>query len=289
MPSDLKTLGNSETARLTRLALEAFQLDHPADLPRKLQVQPAAWSALCGYLDGGETAPAPRTLKTVYGAFRAAGFGDRYLALLAGVRFPLASAGVIWERQLGPVTPVEEAFDHALGKLRWDESGLWLRRRLAIAGEDVAWAIAGLMPTGETLKVAVRVRPEPNHLAALKEDLSDDILAAAGFAVVAFRDWQLRFPGACALHVARFCQRFAPGLAVPAKLVDPDDDHPVHRAQAAPAVLTPRRDRPNWTLREALRAAHPEADFVTLLGLYQGRLLDITAESADDEEWILSG
>lgn len=291
MSGDLKTQGTGVAERLTRLALEAFQLHHPEELPRKLHLRPAAWFGLLAYLADGEPqgAPAAETLRTVYQALRAVGAGDRYLAVMAGIRFPLAEAGPHWERQLGPSSEAEEEFDHALSKLRWDSAGLWLRRRVAIAGQEVAWAIAGLMPTGETLRVAVRVRPEATHLQALEEDLSDDAVAAAGFEVVAFRDWQLRFPGTCALHVAQFCRRWAPGMAVPAKLVDPDDDHPVHRAQAAPAVLTPRRDRPNWTLREALRAAHPEATTAGLLNLYHAQLLDRTTASAEDEEWILSG
>lgn len=291
MPTDPKTQGAGAAERLNRLALEAFQLNHPEEVPRKLRLTPAAWTGLLAYLADGEPRPAPaaETLRTVYQALRAAGAGERYLAVMAGVRFPLTEAGSCWARQLGPSTPAESEFHHALGKLRWDQAGLWLRRRVAIADQEVAWAIAGLLPTGETLRLAVRVRPEPTQLEALAEDLSDDAVAAAGFEVIGFRDWQLRFPGSCALHVARFCRHRAPGLALPARLVDPDDDHPVHRAQATPTVLTPRPARPNWTLREALRSAHPDASAPALLQLYHTRLLDRTAETAEGEEWILSG
>jgi hypothetical protein len=188
---------------------------------------------------------------------------------------------VHWQRRLGAQADGAEAFDRALSKLRWEAYGLHCQRQVSIAGEPADWAIAGLMPTGAVLRLAIRLRPEPSPLEALAEDLADDRLAATGFELLGLRDWQLRYAGSCALEVAAHCRQLAPHLAFPAKLHDPDDDHPVHRLQAVPQRLTPRANTPHWALREEARRMGAEAG---LLERYRALVLATSKASAEEDE-----
>ena len=277
--------------QLESLLRAAFHLASAEEIPGKLGLAPASWQALRDFAD--DTGPAPAdpapVLSRVYRALQGVGLGDRYMAIMRGLTFPLAAAGVQWARQLGPASPALDAFGHALTKLRGDWDGLRLARHVAISGEPVDWAIAGLLPSGEPLRLAIQVRPEPGHLEALAEDLADDAVAEAGFSILMFRDWQLRFAGACALHVATHLHRLAPLVRVPAKLVDPDDDHPVHRVQASPMILTPRSSCPNWALRQALRETHPDQGREALLPLYRDQLLERSVATAEPDEWTVWG
>lgn len=262
-----------------------YGLADPDQIPGKLALG-AAWGELLAFLRDGRVPDAPLAplLTTLHRAAHAQGAADRYLAVMAGVRLPPRAAGVFWQRVLGPLPPGGEAFDRALGKLRWEACGLYLRRAVAIEGERVDWAIAGLLATGRVLRVAIRVRPAPSPLEALAEDLADDRLAACGFEVLGLRDWQLRFAGACALEVADYCRRQAPHLAFPGKLHDPDDDHPVHRLQAAPAVLTPRDASPHWQLREAARRLAFDAGPAAELERYRELVVAASRATAEPDE-----
>lgn len=271
-------------------ALEAlfqalYGLRDAGQIPAKLALG-AAWSELLTTLRTGRPAAAPLAplLRTLYRAAHARGAAERYLAAMQGVRLPLAAAGVRWQRLLGPLPPGGEAFERALMKLRWEVQGLHVRRQVAIAGEPADWAIAGLLPTGETLRLALRVRPAPTPLAMLAEDLADDRLAATGFEVLGLREWQLRFAGAVALEVADHCRRLAPHLAFPAKLHDPDDDHPVHRLQAAPTLLTPREATPHWRARDLARQQAADAGPQALLERYRALVVAETRATAEADE-----
>jgi hypothetical protein len=239
-------------------------------------------------IQAGPAALTPRRQSPNW-AMRAAGAGPAYWEAMSGVCFPLSQAGVAWERCLGGATAEGDRFDHALGKLRLGTVGLTVRRRVAIAGEPVDWAIAGLLPNGEAFRLAVLVRSPASPLGALREDLADDAVAAAGFEMLAFRDWQLRFAGTCALLVAERIAKQAEGLRVPARLLEPEDGFILNRIQAGPAALTPRRESPNWALRESLRAAHPLADRTRLLAIYEDQVIARTLASSEDEEWTVWG
>lgn len=290
-PLDVLWPPHSPSARLDALVREVLRLA-PADrVPAKLALPPEAWHALLSHMaDEGplqiELAP---VLARVYAAMRAAGAGPAYWEAMSGVCFPLSQAGVAWERCLGGTTAEGDRFDHALGKLRLASVGLTVRRRVAIAGEPVDWAIAGLLPNGEAFRLAVLVRSPASPLGALREDLADDAVAAAGFEILAFRDWQLRFAGTCALLVAERIATQAEGLRVPARLLEPEDGFILNRIQAGPAALTPRRESPNWALRESLRAAHPLADRTRLLAIYEDQVIARTLASSEDEEWTVWG
>jgi hypothetical protein len=259
-----------------------FGLRDPGQIPGKLGLG-AGWTDLLTYLREGRepAAPLAPVLQTLYRAAYTCGAAERYLAIMSGVRFSLAAAGVRWRRRLGPLPTGAGAFDRALGKLRWEAHGLHLQRQVMLDGEPADWAIAGLLPTGEVLRVAIRVRPTPSPLASAAEDLADDRLAASGFELLGLREWQLRYAGTCALEVADFCRSLAPYLGFPTKLHDPDDDHPVHRAQARPERLTPREATPNFALREEARRQSGSAD---PLERYRAMLLAVSDESAEEGE-----
>jgi hypothetical protein len=290
-PVDSAWARHPRAERLVALIQAALNVADPALVPAKLGLAPARWHAFLDHLaEAGELdAPSRSLLATVYGALRAVGASDAYWALMEGVRFPLEHAGARWARTLGATSAPHDAVDHALAKLRLERVGLHVRRRVAIAGATVDWAIAGVVPTGEVVRLAVVVRTASSPLAALREDLADDAVAAEGFELLAFRDWQLRYPGACALHVAEAVGRRVEGLRLPARLVEPEDAFVIQRIQAAPAMLTPRQASPNWATREALRAQHPHADFTRLLGLYEDTIVERTLASADGEEWTIWG
>lgn len=258
-----------------------------ADLARKLDLDAMRWQAFLAALD----APAAcdglaECLARVHAALRTAGAAERYAGVMAGLRFPLAAAGVAWRRRLGSADAGREAFSRALGKLRLEQAGLHAGRHVSLHGHTVDWAIAGLLHDGTPLRLAILLRPEPTPLAALAEDLADDALAAQGFELLAFRDWQLRFAGACALHVAEAIAARAPALAVPPRLLDPDDRHAVWRAQARPVRLTPREASPHWPLRDWLRRAQPDLTEAALLSRYEAALIEASRADADDEEWV---
>jgi len=275
----------SPADRLEALFVALYGLREPGQIAGKLALG-VAWVELLAFLRGGPAPDAPLQplLTTLYRAAHARGAATQYLEAMAGVRLPVRAAGVHWQRRLGPQAPGAEAFDRALQKLRWEEHGLHLQRQVSIAGEPADWAIAGLLPTGAVLRVAVRLRPEPSPLEALAEDLADDRLAATGFALLGVRDWQLRYAGTCALEVAAHCRRLAPHLAFPAKLHDPDDDHPVHRLQAAPQRLTPRDRTPQWALREEARRLTADAGPQALLERYKALVLATSRASAEEDE-----
>jgi hypothetical protein len=269
---------------LEALFLALYGLREPNQIPGKLALG-AAWGELLAFLRTGRPPDAPLAplFTTLYRAAQTRGASERYLAVLTGVCLPLRTANVRWHRLLGQLPEGGEAFDRALKKLRWESHGLHLRRQVSINGEAADWSIAGLMPTGKVLKVALRVRPAPSPFEALAEDLADDRLAAAGFEVLGLRTWQLRFAGSCALEIAAFCKRIAPHLNFPAKLFDPDDDHPVHRRQAAPCVLTPRENTPQWRTREyarELKSASPDS----LLERYRALVVAESRASAEGGE-----
>jgi hypothetical protein len=282
---------HSPSARLDALVRDVLRLQPAERVPAKLGLAPEAWHALLSHMagEGPLTTDMAPVLSRLYAAMRAAGAAADYWEAMSGVCFPLHQAGVAWERCLGGATAEGDRFDHALGKLRLGTVGLTVRRRVAIAGEPVDWAIAGLLPTGEALRLAVLVRSPASPLGALREDLADDAVAAAGFEILAFRDWQLRFAGTCALLVAERIATRAEGLRVPAKLLEPEDGFILNRIQAGPAALTPRRESPNWALREALRAAHPLADRARLLTIYEDQVIARTLASSEDEEWTVWG
>lgn len=275
----------SAAERLEALFIALYALRDAGQIPGKLALG-VAWGELLAFLRGGPPPDAPLAplLKALYRAAHARGAAERYLSAMAGVRLPLRAAGVAWQRRLGPQLEGAEAFDGALAKLRWEHHGLYLQRQVMIDGEAADWAIAGLLPTGEVLRVAIRLRPEPSPLEALAEDLADDRLAATGFELLGLRGWQLRYAGSCALEVAAFCRRLAPHLAFPAKLHDPDDDHPVHRLQAAPQRLTPRAGTPHWALREEARRLTADAGPQALLERYRGLVVASSRASAEEDE-----
>ncbi|MDB5101286.1 MAG: hypothetical protein JWM80_5707 [Cyanobacteria bacterium RYN_339] len=271
--------------RLEALFVAIYGLRGAAQIPGKLALG-VAWGELLALLRGGPQPDAPLAplLTSLYRAAHARGAAERYLEAMAGVRLPLRAAGVHWQRRLGAQPEGAEAFDRALAKLRWEAHGLHLQRQVSIQGEPADWAIAGLLPTGVVLRLAVQLRPEPSPLEALAEDLADDRLAATGFEVLGLRDWQLRYAGTCALEVAAHCSRLAPHLGFPAKLHDPDDDHPVHRLQAAPQLLTPRMNTPQWALREEARRLTADAGPQALLDRYRSLVVASSRASADEDE-----
>lgn len=262
-----------------------YGLPDPALIPGKLALGPA-WTDLLGFLRGGRVPDAPLAplLETLYRAAHAQGAASRYLAAMGGVRLPIPVADCAWRRNLGPLPQGGEAFGRALAKLRLESQGLYVRQRVALVDEHFEWAIAGLLPTGRLLRVAIRVRPTPSPMDALAEDLADDRLAAAGFEVLGLREWQLRYAGACALEVAAFCKELAPHLTFPCKVHDPDDDHPLHRHQATPTRLTPREASPNWGTRERLRQEDALVTKGVLLRRYRAQVLAGTQASADPGE-----
>lgn len=290
-PLDTAWPAHSRSAHLDALVREALHVAPGASVPAKLGLDPGAWHALLAYL-ADETPLAidvGPVLARLYAALRTVGAAPRYWEVMSGASFPLAQSGAAWERCLGATTGEGDRFDHALGKLRLSDVGLHVRRRVAVAGERVDWAIAGLLPSGEAVRLAIVVRTPASPLHALREDLADDAVAAGGFELLAFRDWQLRFAGTCALLVAERLARRAEGLRVPARLLEPEDGFILSRIQAGPAVLTPRHLSPNWALREALRAAHPLADRTRLLALYEDHVIERTLATSDDEEWTVWG
>ncbi|MFN3432584.1 MAG: hypothetical protein ACK46X_21885, partial [Candidatus Sericytochromatia bacterium] len=280
----------SRPERLEALLREALAIG-AASVPAKLGVTAAAWRAFLGQLAGedGQTGPVAPMLRTVHGALRAVGAEAPYLEVMAGHRFPLAAAGVAWRRELGAADPAHDRLSEALDKLRLDAAGLWARHRVSIAGAPVDWAIAGLSPTGEAVRLAIAVRAPESPTAVLRHDLADDAVAAAGFDLLAFRDWQLRYPGACAMHIAAHLARSGVALRPPARVLEPEDAFVLQRIQAAPAALTPRAQSPHWALREALRAAHPHAEPAELLRRYEDRVLEGTRASAEPDEWTALG
>lgn len=290
-PVEIAWPPHSRSAALEALVREVFALAATDPVHAKLGLAADDWRALLSYMadEGPLERPMAPVLARLHAALRAAGAAERYWAVMAGARFPLAQAGVAWARGLGTSTPEADRFDHALGKLRLDTVGLTVRRHVAIAGERVDWAIAGLAPNGLSVRLAIVSRAPASPLGALREDLADDAVAEAGFELLAFRTWQLRFAGACALHVAERLARHLEGLRVPTRLVDPEDGFILQRIQAAPAVLTPRHTSPNWALREALRARHPQADRARLLALYEDHVIERTLASSEGDEWTVWG
>jgi hypothetical protein len=284
-------IAGTRPERLEALLRDALAIGPTGSIPAKLGVSGAAWRTFLGLL-AGEDAPGPAIapmLRTVHGALRAVDAEARYLEVMAGQRFPLAAAGVHWRRELGPADPAHNRLGEALDKLRLDAAGLWARHRVSIADSPVDWAIAGLTPTGEAVRLAVVVRTPDTPTAVLRHDLADDAVAAAGFALLAFRDWQLRYPGACARHVAAHLARQGAALRPPARVLEPEDGFMLQRIQAAPAELTPRAQSPHWALREALRRAHPQADRAELLRRYEDSVLEGTRASAEPDEWTALG
>lgn len=290
-PVESLELRHPRAERLEALVCRALGVSSPADIPAKLGLAEAPWAEFLRYLaEGGALAVSARPiLERVYGALRLTGHEDAYWEAMAEVRFPLDQAGVAWQRCLGTRSDAHDRLDHALAKLRLERVGLTVRRRVAIAGEVVDWAIAGLTPTGEVVRLAVVVREPASPLGALREDLADDAVALAGFELLSFRDWQLRYPGDCALHLAEHLAKRVPGLRLPKRLLEPEDGFILQRIQAAPAVLTPRTQSPNWALRESLRRSHPSLDRAGLLAMYEDRVIERTIASSDDEEWTVWG
>lgn len=277
--------------RLEALVCRALGLGAGAEIPAKLGLAEGPWAEFLRYVaEGGALGVSARPiLERVYAALRLTGFEAAYWEVMAEASFPLDQAGVAWQRCLGARSEAHDRLDHALAKLRLERVGLTVRRRVAIAGEVVDWAIAGLTPTGEAVRLAVVVREPASPLRALREDLADDAVALAGFELLSFRDWQLRYAGDCALHIAELLARRVPGLRVPGRLLEPEDGFILQRIQAAPAVLTPRTASPNWALRESLRRSHPQLDRAGLLALYEDRVIERTIASSDDEEWTVWG
>ncbi|HEY9721069.1 MAG TPA: hypothetical protein V6D47_03600 [Oscillatoriaceae cyanobacterium] len=276
----------NRASSLTALLAHALGVS-ATDLAPKLDVAPTRWQA---FLDALDMPALPDgladCLMRVHGVLRAVGAGQRYEAVMAGLRFPIEAAGVRWRRQLGRGDGEREAFSNALGKLRLEHVGLHVGRHVSVDGHAVDWAIAGLLYDGTPLRLALLVRPEPTTFTALAEDLADDALAAQGFELLEFRDWQLRFAGACALHVAEAIAARAPGLRVPPRLFDPDDRHAIFRVQSAPLRLTPRETSPNWQLREWLRQSQPGLDEAALLARYEAAMIERSRASAEGEEWV---
>ena len=299
-----RNLDAGRAPALEALAAAVLGVPDRAALPAKLAIAPARWAALLAALDE-DLAPgeghAP-VLQALHRAFYNLGAEDRYLAVMAGLRFAPEAAGVRWVRGLGPSDPARDAFDAALGRLRLERQGLELRRWVEVGGQAVDWAIAGLLPTGEAVRVAIVVRADRGPAQALLADLTDDAIAAGGlahggadpdgardggsrgFEILVFRPWQLRWATACALAVAAHLEAGRPHLRFPRRLHDPDEAPPVHRGQAAPVVGTPRARTPRWGLREALRAERPGLTPAALLPAYADALDAITAASADDED-----
>lgn len=281
----------SRPERLEALLREVLALGAAGSIPAKLAVPVAAWRAFLAQVAGedGPTAAIAPMLRTVHGALRAVGAEAHYLEIMAGQRFPLAAAGVQWRRELGAADPAHDRLSEALDKLRLDTAGLWARHRVSIADSPVDWAVAGLTPTGEAVRLAIVVRAPESPTAVLRHDLADDAVAAAGFSLLAFRDWQLRYPGACAMHIAAHLARAGATLRPPARVLEPEDAFVLQRIQAAPAELTPRSASPHWALREALRRAHPQADRAELLRRYEDTVLEGTRASAEPDEWTALG
>lgn len=278
-----RNLDAGRAGALQALAAAVLGVPDRAAVPAKLAIAPASWSALLAALDeeavaGEEIAPA---LEALHRAFYNLGAEDRYLEAMAGARFAPEAAGVRWVRGLGPTDAVREGFDAALGRLRLERQGLELRRWVEIGGQAVDWAIAGLLPTGKAVRLAIVVREDRGPAQALLADLVDDAIAAAGFEVVVFRPWQVRWGTACALAVAAHLEAGFPQLRFPRRLHDPDEAPPVHKGQAAPVVATPRSRTPRWGLREALRREHPGLTPAALLPFYEDALDAITAASEE--------
>src|SRR3989338_2835331 len=88
----------SRAEALEALAAAVLGLPDRAALPAKLAIPPAQWAALLAALDdeaaGGDGHAA--VLAPLHRAFYNLGAEDRYLATMAGVRFPLEAAGVRW-------------------------------------------------------------------------------------------------------------------------------------------------------------------------------------------------
>lgn len=289
--SDDAWIEGSRPERLESLLRDALAIGPAGSTPAKLGVSVADWRNLLGLLAGDEgpiLGLAPM-LRTVHGALRAVGAEARYFDVMAGQRFPLAAAGVQWRRELGPADPAHDRLSDALDKLRLDTAGLWARHRVSIADSPVDWAIAGLTPAGEAVKLAIVVRAPDTPTAVLRHDLADDAVAAAGFALLAFRDWQLRYPGACAMHIASHLARQGAVIRPPARVIEPEDGFVLQRIQAAPAELTPRDQSPHWALREALRRAHPQAERSELVRRYEDSVLEGTRASAEPDEWTALG
>jgi hypothetical protein len=261
-------------------------------LPAKLAVPVESWRALLAAIDTfGEGEAHPSVLVALHRAFYNLGAEERYLEVMDGVRFPAAAAGVRWSRRLAPTDDRRDAFDDALGGLRLETQGLELRRSVEIGGRAVDWAIAGLLPTGRAVRVAIVVRAAEGEAGAgpvhaLLADLADDEIAAAGFEVLVFRPWQLVWASACSVAVGAYLRAGAPHLRFPRRIHDPEKAKPpVHKGQAEPVLGTPRPRSPRWGLRQALREAHPGLDPEALLPLYSDALDALTASSAtqDDE------
>lgn len=271
---------------LQALAAAALGVADRTALPAKLAIEAAGWAHLLAALDD-EPAPAADpaayapALEALHRAFYNLGAEDRYLAALAGARFPAEAAGVRWVRGLGPTDAARDAFDAALGRLRLERQGLELRRWVEVGGQAVDWAIAGLLPTGKAVRVAIVVREDRGPRQALLADLTDDAIAAAGFELLVFRPWQVRWATACALAVGAALEAAHPHLRFPRRLHDPDEAPPVHKGQAAPIAATPRHRTPRWGLRQALRAEHPGLTPQALLPLYEDALDAITAASEE--------
>jgi hypothetical protein len=274
---------SGRAASLEALATAVLGVPDRSGVAAKLAIPAARWADLLGALDDeqpGGDGHAP-VLEALHRAFYNLGAEDRYLAAMAGVRFPLEAAGVRWTRRLGPADAARDAFDAALGRLRLERQGLELRRWVEIGGQGVDWAIAGLLPTGRAVRVAIVVRADASPVEALLSDLRDDDVAAAGFEILTFRPWQLKWATACALAVAAHLEAGAPHLRFPRRLHDPDEAPPVHKGQAAPVVGTPRPKSPRWGLRQALRAERPGLPPEALLRAYEEAIHALTAASEE--------
>ncbi len=280
---------NLETSRASALEALAAAVLGVADrtaVPAKLAIPPARWAALLAALDDDPPAGAPAegfapVLTTLHRAFYNLSAEDRYFQAMAGARFPLEAAGVRWVRGLGPTDGERDTFDAALGRLRLERQGLEMRRWVEIGGQAVDWAIAGLLPTGRAVRLAIVVRADRGPTQALLADLTDDAIAQGGFDVLVFRPWQVRWATACALAVGASLEAAHPHLRFPRRLHDPDEAPPVHKGQASPIASTPRSRTPRWGLREALRAQHPGLTPQALLPLYEDALDEITAASEE--------
>lgn len=281
-----RNLEASRAGTLAALAAAVLGVADRGAVPAKLAIPPESWSALLASLDDAPHAAAPPegyagVLTTLHRAFYNSGAEDRYLQAMAGLHLPVEAAGVRWVRGLGPTDPDRDAFDAALDRLRLEREGLELRRWVEIGGQAVDWAIAGLLPTGRAVRLAIVVRADRGPSEALLADLTDDAIAAGAFDVLVFRPWQLRWATACALAVAATLEAAHPHLHLPRRLHDPDEAPPVHKGQASPIAATPRSRTPRWGLRQALRARHPGLTPPALLPLYEEALDELTAASEE--------